>query len=99
MLHWYDDVFEGAEKIFVFEPASQGSATHAQVSQAEIVARVCGAGFDAEPLSDPDAGAARIAHELRGDDSVLLLTSGDLGGLIERIPALAEKAFPAAAAA
>jgi UDP-N-acetylmuramate: L-alanyl-gamma-D-glutamyl-meso-diaminopimelate ligase len=99
MLHWYDDVFAGAGKVFVFEPASQGAATHAQVSQAEIVARVRGAGFDAEPLSDPDAGVARIARELRNDDSVLLLTSGDLGGLIERIPALAEKAFPAAAAA
>jgi len=94
MLHWYDDVFEGAQKIFVFEPASQGSITHAQVSQTEIVARVRGAGFDAEPLSDPEAGVARLAAELRHDDSILLLTSGDLGGLIERIPVVAEKAFP-----
>jgi UDP-N-acetylmuramate: L-alanyl-gamma-D-glutamyl-meso-diaminopimelate ligase len=97
MLHWYDDVFDGAEKVFVFEPASQGAATHAQVSQTEIVARVRGAGFDAEPLSDPEAGVARIAAELRRDDSILLLTSGDLGGLIERIPAVAEKAFPTGA--
>jgi hypothetical protein len=31
---------------------------------------------------------------LRADDVVLLLTSGELGGLIRRIPQLAETKFP-----
>ena len=41
----YDDVFAGAAKVFIFEPASQGAATHAQLSQDEIVARTRAAGL------------------------------------------------------
>ena len=91
---WYDDVFGGANKVFIYEPASQGATTHAQISQDEIVARVIKAGFDAEPISDPDKALDTIAGGLRADDVVLLLTSGNLGGLIERIPLMAEQKFP-----
>ena len=91
---WYDDVFGGANKVFIYEPASQGAATHAQISQDEIVARVIKAGFDAEPISDPDKALDTIGVGLRSDDVVLLLTSGNLGGLIERIPLMAEQKFP-----
>jgi UDP-N-acetylmuramate: L-alanyl-gamma-D-glutamyl-meso-diaminopimelate ligase len=91
---WYDDVFGGANKVFIYEPASQGAATHAQISQDEIVARVIKAGFDAEPISDPDKALDTIGGGLRADDVVLLLTSGNLGGLIERIPLMAEQKFP-----
>ena len=41
----YDDVFAGASKIFIFEPASQGAGSHAQLSQDEIVARTRAAEF------------------------------------------------------
>src|SRR5262249_18746346 len=44
----YDDVFAGASKIFIFEPASQGAASHAQLTQDEIVARTKAAHHDAE---------------------------------------------------
>jgi len=91
---WYDDVFDGAGKVFIYEPAAQGASTHAQVSQQEIVDRVTGAGFDAEPISDPDAALSAIGAALRPDDVVLLLTSGNLGGLIETLPALAERRWP-----
>lgn len=93
-LAWYDDVFTGGDKIFIYEPATQGATTHAQISQAEIVDRVTKAGFDAEPISDPDAALATIGRTMRADDVVLLLTSGNLGGLIERIPAMAEERWP-----
>jgi UDP-N-acetylmuramate: L-alanyl-gamma-D-glutamyl-meso-diaminopimelate ligase len=91
---WYDDVFGGANKIYIYEPASQGAATHAQISQGEIVDRVLKAGFDAEPISDPDHALTTIGGRLRDDDVVLLLTSGNLGGLIEKIPRMAEQKFP-----
>jgi UDP-N-acetylmuramate: L-alanyl-gamma-D-glutamyl-meso-diaminopimelate ligase len=48
-LPWYDDVFSGVDKIFVYEPASQGAGTHEQISKTEIVDRVHKAGFDVEP--------------------------------------------------
>lgn len=91
----YDDVFAGASKVFIFEPASQGAATHAQLTQDEIVARTKAAGFDVEAINDPDEALRRLGGILRADDVVLLLTSGELGGLIRKIPELVETKFPA----
>ena len=52
------------------------------------------AGVDAMPIRSCEEGLARIGGELRKDDAVLFLTSGDMGGLIEHLPRLAEKQFP-----
>ncbi|HEY7842695.1 MAG TPA: Mur ligase family protein [Bradyrhizobium sp.] len=90
----YDDVFEGASKVFIFEPASQGASTHAQLTQDEIVTRVRAASYDAEAISDPQEALNRLNGVLRADDVVLLLTSGELGGLIRKIPQLAEMKYP-----
>ncbi len=92
-LHQYDDVFAGADKIYIYEPATQGSATHAQLTQDEIVERVKAAGHDVEAIhtGEPEP----IVQTLTTNDAVLLLTSGDLGGLITKIPALLEREFPA----
>jgi UDP-N-acetylmuramate: L-alanyl-gamma-D-glutamyl-meso-diaminopimelate ligase len=90
----YDDVFAGASKIFIFEPASQGATTHAQLSQDEIVARTRAANYDAEAINDPQEALDRLSDLLRPDDVVLLLTSGDLGGLIKKIPRLVEAKYP-----
>jgi hypothetical protein len=56
--------------------------------------RVKAAGVDATPIRSCEEGLARIGDELREDDAVLFLTSGDIGGLIEQLPLLAEKQFP-----
>ena len=96
-LPWYDDVFKGAQRIFIYEPAAQGATTHAQISQEEIVDRVLRAGFDVDAISDPDDAMHKIGSQLQPDDVVLLLTSGNLGGLIERLPAFAEQKFPSRA--
>ena len=93
-LAWYDDVFAGSSKVFIYEPAAQGAGTHAQLSQEEIVARVKKAGFDATAIQEPAAAIATIDGSLEKNDVILLLTSGNLGGLIETIPRLAEQKFP-----
>jgi UDP-N-acetylmuramate: L-alanyl-gamma-D-glutamyl-meso-diaminopimelate ligase len=90
----YDDVFAGASKVFIFEPASQGAGTHAQLTQDEIVARTRAANYDAEAINDPEEALLRLGDVLRGDDVVLLLTSGELGGLIRTIPQLVEVKYP-----
>ena len=90
----YDDVFDGAAKILIYEPASQGASTHAQLTQKEIVARVRSAKYDAEPIVDPHEALQRLNGILETDDVVLLLTSGELGGLIKTIPKLAEQKYP-----
>ncbi len=93
-LYRYDDVFVGADKVYIYEPSSQGAATHAQLTQEEIVERVQAAGIDAEAITNPAAALKTIENELRPSDCVLLLTSGELGGLIKTLPALVEKKFP-----
>jgi UDP-N-acetylmuramate: L-alanyl-gamma-D-glutamyl-meso-diaminopimelate ligase len=93
-LSWYDDVFRGADKVFVFEPAAQGAATHDQVSHREIVERIRSSGCDAEPISDPHGALRAIERVLAADAAVLLLSSGHLGGLVELVPAAAEAKFP-----
>jgi UDP-N-acetylmuramate: L-alanyl-gamma-D-glutamyl-meso-diaminopimelate ligase len=98
-LAWYDDVFAQAGQVFVYEPPAHGAASHAQVTQDEIVARLRAAGVEAEPISDPDAAARAIEAALRPRDVVLLMTSGALGGLIARVERIAEAAFPAPPAA
>ena len=94
-LHWYDDVFEGCGKVFVYEPAAQGAATHAQASLDDIMARIAAAGFDATPVRSREEGVAQIGGALHANDAILLLSSGNLGGLIEAIPEFAEQRFPA----
>jgi UDP-N-acetylmuramate: L-alanyl-gamma-D-glutamyl-meso-diaminopimelate ligase len=93
-LPWYDSVFEGADRVFIYEPAAQGAATHAQLAHGEIVARVARAGFDVAAISDPKAALLDFADLLRSDHVVLLLTSGGLGGLTEQLPLIAEEKFP-----
>jgi UDP-N-acetylmuramate: L-alanyl-gamma-D-glutamyl-meso-diaminopimelate ligase len=92
-LAWYDDVFAGASKVFIYEPAAQGASTHAQLSQDEILTRVKKTGVDAEAIADP-RDLANIDRQMHKNDVILLLTSGNLGGLIETIPRLAEQKFP-----
>ena len=84
----------GCDRVFIFEPADQGAGTHEQASLDEIMARVRAAGVDATPIHSCDEGLAKIGAELRKDDAVLFLTSGDIGGLIEQLPPLAEKQYP-----
>lgn len=87
-LAWYDTAFAGADKVYIYEPAEQGSTTHAQLSQQEILARVQSTGIDAEPLTNTNIA-------LTEDNVVLFLSSGGLGGLMEPIINKVEQQFPA----
>lgn len=93
-LPWYDSAFAGADKLFVYEPATQGASTHDQVTLEEIVGRVKMSGIDAMGVVSKEAGLAAIRAELKADDIVLILTSGDMGGMVEALPRLAEELYP-----
>lgn len=87
-LHWYDDIFAGAETVFVLPPATQGAATHEQLSHEEILGRIGGA---ARPYEGPE----QTARVLAGDAVVLVLTSGDLEGTLDALAEAVAKRFPA----
>ena len=93
-LPWYDDVFDGASWVLVYEPASQGHDTHKQSTHEEIVERVRRAGIDTEAITEESQALALLEQKLQVNDCILLLSSGNLGGLIESVPKLAEQKFP-----
>ena len=93
-LHWYDDAFAGCDEVLVYEPASQGAGAHDQVTHDEIVARIRAAGQRATPVTSCAEGVAALESGLTGDEAVILLSSGPLGGLIEAIPAMCEQRWP-----
>jgi len=93
MAHWYDSVFEGVDKVFVYHPPSHGSEDHEQLSHDEIVERVKAVGVDVMPLTEPETGLRRVLADITADDAVLLLTSGNLGGLVKTIPEALDQQF------
>lgn len=92
-LHWYDDIFKDGDKIFIYKPPSHGSGTHDQLSLNEIVERVKKY-KDVEGFDNPNEGFEKIKREIKKDDLILIQTSGDLDGLIKRIPKYLEEVFP-----
>ena len=85
-IHWYDDVFRGADEIFISAPPDHGASSHDQVSYDEIADRVAATGCKVTRLSQDNAeNIAHITRALGPDDVVLVLTSGDLGGLIVQL--------------
>jgi UDP-N-acetylmuramate: L-alanyl-gamma-D-glutamyl-meso-diaminopimelate ligase len=91
---WYDDAFAGSGKVLIFPPAEQGAGTHAQLSHEEIVERVRSTGLDVEAIADVRSAERIIERTLQPSDAILFLTSGNLGGLIETIPRIAELKYP-----
>lgn len=94
-VHWYDDVFAGAGSVLLYAPAQQGAGTHKQLTQEEIVDRVRKSGTSVTPTKQPEETLAHLADHLTSDDVVLILTSGDMDGLVASIPRLVELRFPA----
>jgi UDP-N-acetylmuramate: L-alanyl-gamma-D-glutamyl-meso-diaminopimelate ligase len=97
-LPWYDTVFEGVARVLMIPPPTHGAATHHQSSLDEIVARTAAAGVPVEPVRTADEALAALSG-LRGDEVVLLLSSGPLLGLPDALPAAFDALYSAAEAA
>ncbi|MEK7505636.1 MAG: Mur ligase family protein [Patescibacteria group bacterium] len=93
-LRWYEDIFEPADKVFIYKPPTHGATTHAQLSLSEILAEVKKTGVDVIGFEDKHQGLKLLEKEMQKDDVLLILTSGDMDGLIEEIISSAEKLFP-----
>jgi UDP-N-acetylmuramate: L-alanyl-gamma-D-glutamyl-meso-diaminopimelate ligase len=64
------------------------------VTQDEIVARIRQAGQRATPVTSCAQGVAALESGMTGDEALILLSSGPLGGLIEAIPQLCDQRWP-----
>jgi UDP-N-acetylmuramate: L-alanyl-gamma-D-glutamyl-meso-diaminopimelate ligase len=85
-LGWYDTVFEGVARVLVLPPPRHGEATHRQLTQAEITERIAAAGVIAIAAADAGEALADLEASLKGDEVVLLLSSGPLDGLAQTLP-------------
>ncbi len=92
-LDWYDTAFEGLSDVLVFHPATQGADTHEQLSQEEIVARVSAAGITAVPVHTVDDVHTQLQQVLDADSVLLVLTSGNLDGVLDTLPEWLDTTF------
>jgi UDP-N-acetylmuramate: L-alanyl-gamma-D-glutamyl-meso-diaminopimelate ligase len=92
-LAWYDHVFEGVARVLVLAPPRHGAEGHAQLTQGEILARIRAAGVAAEGVANAGEALADLGARLRGDEVLLLLSSGPLDGLTASLPAMLDERF------
>ena len=92
-LPWYDSVFEGVSRVLLLPPPQHGAATHHQLSHGDIAARIGLAGIAVSPLAGRQAVLDDLQAGLKGDEVVLLLSSGPLDGLVEPLPRMLEARF------
>ena len=97
-LSWYDTVFQGAARVLIAPPPSHGAETHHQSTFEEILARTAATGVAVQGVRTAEE-ATRALGSLRGDEVVLLLSSGPLLGLPDSLPPVFDTLYGEAAAA
>ena len=97
-LAWYDTVFEGAARVLVVPPPTHGAQTHHQSTFDEILTRAAATGIPVEGVRTAEEAIAAL-RGLKGDEVVLLLSSGPLLGLPDALPPVFDSLYAAAAAA
>lgn len=91
-LSWYDEVFEKADKVFIYQ--KPGGENHEELTLPEIVSRVQAAGVAADGFDSTETGLRLLDQEIDAASAVLILTSGNFGGMIESVVASMEDKFP-----
>lgn len=92
-LEWYDTVFKDVQDVLVFHPAQQGAATHKQLTQNEIVGRIKASGIPAVPVQDANSVYEKLTEKLSDDTVLLVLTSGNLDGILDTLPKWLDDTF------
>jgi UDP-N-acetylmuramate: L-alanyl-gamma-D-glutamyl-meso-diaminopimelate ligase len=80
-------------RVLLLAPPEHGAEGHAQLGQAEILARVRAAGVAATGVASGPAALAELSASLTGEEVVLLLSSGPLDGLAASLPAMMDDRF------
>jgi UDP-N-acetylmuramate: L-alanyl-gamma-D-glutamyl-meso-diaminopimelate ligase len=97
-LSWYDTVFEGAARVLIAPPPTHGAGSHHQSTFEEILARTAATGVPVEGVRTAEEAIAAL-RGLKGDEVVLLLSSGPLLGLPDALPPVFDGLYAEAAAA
>ncbi len=93
-LGWYADIFKDSAITIIWRPPKHGKNTHQQAGFSEILASARKSGGEIYGAEKKSEALKILRKSARPDDVILLMTSGGLGGLIEKIPKLMEEVFP-----
>lgn len=89
-LSWYNDIFNGIEYVYVFQPPVHGASTHAQLNQKEIIDQIkINREKDNEnifPIESKDQAYELLEKHIKNDTLILLITSGSLDELPILLP-------------
>jgi UDP-N-acetylmuramate: L-alanyl-gamma-D-glutamyl-meso-diaminopimelate ligase len=91
-------VFEGAARVLIVPPPTHGADSHRQSSFEDILARTAATGVPVEGVRTAEE-AIRSLSALKGDEVVLLLSSGPLLGLPDSLPPVFDALYGDVAAA
>jgi UDP-N-acetylmuramate: L-alanyl-gamma-D-glutamyl-meso-diaminopimelate ligase len=92
-LPWYEHIFNDTHAVLVFEPPTHG-ANAEQLTLDEIVEKISQTHPRVHPIRTKQEGIDKVAEILEPEDIILLITSGDLGGMIPEMAGVAEGKFP-----
>lgn len=93
-LDWYKNIFKYSDQTIIFKPPTHGGDSHSQATLEEImeVVRIN------SPYANDALDSAQVMQILdktvRKDDIIILMSSGELGGLIEEVPKWVKQKFP-----
>jgi UDP-N-acetylmuramate: L-alanyl-gamma-D-glutamyl-meso-diaminopimelate ligase len=98
---WYDNVFKEARRVFMYQPPSHGATTHTQLTQDQIIDRLVNSKIENKNTNKEqeifklntggDVDSQFIKSKLtKNTDIVLILSSGDLGGIIKILPSIVD---------
>jgi UDP-N-acetylmuramate: L-alanyl-gamma-D-glutamyl-meso-diaminopimelate ligase len=85
-------VFAGVARVLMVPPPTHGADSHHQSTHAEILARTAVAGVPVQGVTTADAAIGALST-LRGDEVVLLLSSGPLLGLPDSLPPVFDRLY------
>jgi UDP-N-acetylmuramate: L-alanyl-gamma-D-glutamyl-meso-diaminopimelate ligase len=92
-LKWYHDVFDGANTVFIYKPPTHGAESHEQLSQKEIIDEIKKYQDNVVAVSNSQETLEFLKNQIDGNSIILLLSSGDLGGMVKDIPNFFEENF------
>jgi UDP-N-acetylmuramate: L-alanyl-gamma-D-glutamyl-meso-diaminopimelate ligase len=91
-LSWYDSVFEGVDRVLLLPPPGHGAGSD-QLSHDEIMSRLGAAGIRATKIAGREDALSDLKSTLKGDEAILLLSSGPLAGLADALPPMLDASF------
>ena len=93
-LDWYKDIFTNSDETIIWKPPEHGSLTHDQASLQDILNVVQKTKPNAQGVETKEEALQILENITKPDDVIILMSSGDLGGLILEVPKWVEEKFP-----